>query len=208
MGIFKSFFGKKHEKSKKQNALRAQKTSISPDLDALKEFCTLILCGHNEKVFNRCKEHIANASDPYGSIPEVLYTLSGHAIDPDDPFGNVSDEEKQLVKPQYYLISSDAGAPCLEDFFWFIEDGIQKARGLNFTIHKEKFSDHDCIVEWLVELSAQLENFYIVQFDGASEDYHFTIMNLSECKKAMDLFKRMTAHIDTYVYTSFLITKN
>ena len=43
----------------------------------------------------------------------------------------------------------------LEDFFWFIEN-IKTARGLDFTIDEEKFSDDDCIVEWLAELSAQL----------------------------------------------------
>ena len=31
----------------------------------------------------------------------------------------------------------------------------------------------------------------IVDFDGASEDYHFTIMGKDDCKKAMDLFQKM-----------------
>ncbi|MDE6686068.1 MAG: hypothetical protein K2K17_01980 [Lachnospiraceae bacterium] len=51
-------------------------------MDVLKSFCALILCGHHEDVFQRCKECLENAAD----------------------------EDKQLVKPQYYLISSDAGA--------------------------------------------------------------------------------------------------
>ncbi len=179
----------------------------SNQVDVLKNFCALILCGHHEEVFNRCKDCLENAVNGYGGIPNVLYVLSGHDIDPDDLFGNVADQNKQLVKPQYYFVSSDAGAPALEDFFWFIEN-IKTARGLDFTINKEKFSDDDCIVEWLAELSAQLKDLYIVDFDGASEDYHFTIMNKDDCEKARDLFKRMTDHIDDYPYTSFVITSD
>ncbi|MDE6744333.1 MAG: hypothetical protein K2J95_10690 [Lachnospiraceae bacterium] len=176
-------------------------------MDVLKSFCALILCGHHEDVFQRCKECLENAADEYGGIPEVLYVLSGQDIDADDPFGNVADEDKQLVKPQYYLISSDAGAPALEDFFWFIEN-IKAARGLDFTVNEENFSDDDCIVEWLAELSAQLKDLSIVNFDGASEDYHFTIMNHDDCEKVMKLFERMTAHIDGYHYSSFVITSD
>ncbi len=175
--------------------------------DTLKDFCALILCGHHEKAFRRCNECLENASDEYGGIPDILYVLSGHDVDPDDPFGNTADEDKQPVKPQYYLISSDAGAPDLEDFFWFIEN-IKTARELDFTIDEEKFSDDDCIVEWLAELSAQLEGLYIVNFDGAGEDYHFTIMSKDDCEKAMDLFQKMTAHIDGYSFTSCIITSD
>ena len=174
-------------------------------IDALKNFCALILCGHNEEVFRRCRECMENADDEYGGIPEVLYVLSGNDSDTDDPFENTADEESQLVKPQYYFISSDAGAPGLEDFFWFIEK-VKTARGLDFALDEERFSDDDCIVEWLAELSAQLEDLYIVDFDGASEDYHFTIMNKDDCEKAMALFKKMTAGIEGYSYSSFLIT--
>lgn len=175
--------------------------------DVLKDFCALILCGHHEEAFRRCKEYLENAADEYGGIPDILYVLSGHDVDPDDPFGNMASEDKKSVKPQYYLISSDAGAPDLEDFFWFVEN-LRTARGLDFTIDKEKFSDDDCIVEWLAELSAQLEDLYIVDFDGASEDYHFTIMSKDDCERAMDLFQKMTAHIDGYTFKSFVITSD
>lgn len=176
-------------------------------IDALRNFCDLILCGHKEEVFHRCKECLENATDEYSGIPAVLYVLSGHDTDPEDPFGNIADEDKQLVKSQYYFISSDAGAPDLEDFFWFIEN-IKMARGLDFTIDEENFSEDDCIIEWLAELSAQLEDLYIVNFDGGSEDYHFTIMNKEDCEKAMDLFKKMTEDIKGYSYTSFVITSD
>ncbi|MDE6686067.1 MAG: hypothetical protein K2K17_01975 [Lachnospiraceae bacterium] len=63
-------------------------------------------------------------------------------------------------------------------------------------------------MEWLAELSAQLKDLSIVNFDGASEDYHFTIMNHDDCEKVMKLFERMTAHIDGYHYSSFLITSD
>lgn len=175
--------------------------------DVLKDFCALILCGHNEEAFHRCKKYLENAADEYSGIPDILYVLSGHDVDPDDPFGNTASEDKQPVKPQYYLISSDAGAPDLEDFFWFIEN-LKTARGLDFTMDEEKFSDDGCIVEWLAELSAQLEDLYIVDFDGASEDYHFTIMNKDDCEKAMDLFQTMTAHIDGYSFKTFVITSD
>ena len=174
-------------------------------IDALKDFCAFILCGHKEDVFNCCKGYLENATDEYGGIPNILYVLSGNNTDPDDSFGNSMDKDKQLVKPQYYFISSDAGAPDLDDFFWFI-DNIKTARGLDFSIHKENFSDDDCIVEWLAELSTQLDGLYIVNFDGASEDYHFTIMDKDDCGKAIDLFKRMTSHIDSYSYSCFVIT--
>ena len=176
----------------------------SDQIDALRDFCALILCGHKEEVFHRCKECLENAADEYSGIPTVLYVLSGHDT---DPSGDLVDEDKQLVKPQYYFISSDAGAPDLEDFFWFIEN-VKTARGLDFTIDEEEFSDDDCIVEWLAELSAQLEDLYIVDFDGGSEDYHFTIMNKEDCEKAMDLFKKITAYIDGYSYTSSVITSD
>ncbi len=179
----------------------------STQLEALKGFCDLILCGHKEEVFCRCKECLEHAADEYGGIPDILYVLSGNDTEPGDPFGNIADADKQLVKPQYYLISSDAGAPELEDFFWFLEN-LETARGLNLTIDKEKFSDDDCIVEWLAELSAQLEELYIVNFDGAGEDYHFTIMDRDDCEKAMDLFQKMTADIDGYSYTSCVITSD
>lgn len=179
----------------------------SSQIDVLKNFCALILCGHNVKAFHRCRECMENAEDEYGGIPDVLYVLSGNDIDPDDPFGNVADDDKQAVKPQRYLISSDAGAPDLEDFFGFIED-IRTARGLDFTVEEERFSDDDCIVEWLAELSAQLEDLYIVNFDGAGEDYFFTIMNKEDCDKARDLFKKMTAHIDGYSFSSCIITSD
>ena len=48
----------------------------------------------------------------------------------------------------------------------------------------------------------------IVDFDGASEDYHFTIMSKNDCKKAMDLFQKMTSHIDGYTFKSFVITSD
>ncbi len=175
--------------------------------DALKSFCDLILCGHKEDVFARCKECLENAADEYSGIPAVLYVLSGNDTDPDDPYGNIADEDKQLVKSQYYFISSDAGAPDLADFFEFIEN-IKKARGLDFTINEDNFSDDDCIIEWLAELSSQLEDLYIVNFDGASEDYHFTIMNKEDCEKVRDLFKRITAPITGYSYTSCVITSD
>lgn len=175
--------------------------------DVLKDFCALLLCGHQEKAFRRCKECMENAADEYGGIPDILYVLSGNDVDPDDPFGNMASDDKQSVKPHYYLISTDAGAPDLEDFFWFVEN-LRTARGLDFTIDEEKFSDDDCIVEWLAELAAQLENLYIVDFDGASEDYHFTIMSKNDCKKAMDLFQKMTSHIDGYTFKSFVITSD
>ncbi len=79
-------------------------------------------------------------------------------------------------------------------------------RWLDFTVNKEEFSDDDCIVEWMAELSVQLKDLYIVDFDGASEEYHFTIMKKEDCKKAMDLFKKMAAHIEGYIDTSFVIT--
>lgn len=63
-------------------------------------------------------------------------------------------------------------------------------------------------MEWLAELSAQLEGLYIVNFDGASEDYHFTIMSKDDCDKAMDLFKKMTAHADGYSFTSYVISSD
>ena len=188
------------------HADQAGRAARGPDFAALQEFCDLILCGHNEAVFHRCKGYLEKAGDDYGGIPAVLYLLSGQDADPDDPFGNTADEEKQLVKPQYYFISSDAGAPCLEDFFWFIEDGIKTSRGLAFDIDRERFSDDDCIVEWLAALAAQLEDLYIVHFDGAGEDYHFTILNQADCEKAMGLFARMTAHVQGYSYTAFVIT--
>lgn len=176
-------------------------------MDALKDFCSLILCGHREDVFRRCAECMENAEDGCGGISDLLNVLSGHDIDPDDPFGNIADADKQLVKPQFYLISSDAGAPALKDFFWFIEN-IKAARGFDFTLDQEKFSDDDCIVEWLAELSAQLKNLCIVDFDGASEDYHFTIMNQDDCKKARNAFEEMTAHRKGYSFQSFLITSD
>lgn len=177
----------------------------SIQLEALKNFCALILCGHKEEVYQHCKDYLENAGDEYGGIPAVLYTLSGNDTDPDDPFGNTASEDKQYVNPQYYLVSSDAGAPDLEDFFWFIEN-IKTARGLDFTVNEDNFSDEDCIIEWLAELSAQLEDLYIVDFDGASEDYHFTIMKKEDCEKAMDLFQKLTAPIKGYSYTSCVIT--
>ncbi len=173
--------------------------------DALKDFCALILCGHQEKAFCRCKECLENAADEYGGIPNMLYVLSGNDVDPDDPFGNMASEDKQTVKLQSYLISSDAGAPDLEDFFWFVEN-LKTSRGLDFALDEEKFSDDDCIVEWLAELAAQLENLYIVNFDGASEDYHFTIMSKDDCERAMGLFQKMTAPIEGYKFKSFVIT--
>lgn len=182
-------------------------TLDSNQTEALKAFCTLILCGHREEVFLRCRECLENAADVYGGIPDVLYVLSGNDCEPGDPFGNTASPEKQLVKPQYYLVSSDAGAPDLEDFFWFIEN-IQAARGLAFTIDEEKFSDDDCIVEWLAELSRQLEGFSLINFDGASEDYHFTILRNEDCENAKALFQKITAHIEGYPYTAFEITED
>lgn len=174
-------------------------------LKALQAFCALILCGHQEPVFQRCKACLETAPDAYGGIPDVLYVLSGHDADPQDPFGNTAAPENQLVKPQFYLVSSDAGAPALEDFFWFIEN-IRAARGLVFSIEKERFSDDDCIVEWLAELARQLKGFSIVNFDGAGEDYHFTILHKADAEKAMDLFAEMTACIVGYPYSSFVLT--
>jgi len=179
----------------------------SNQMDALREFCGLIIGGECDDVIRRCKAHMENAEDEYGGIPSVLYVLSGQDVDDDDPFGNIADDEKQLLKPQYCLISSDAGAPALEDFFWFVEN-LKKARGLDFTIDQGKFSNDDSIVEWLAELSTQLNGLYIVNFDGAGEDYHFTIMDQEDCEKARTLFRQMTAHIDGYTYGSFVITSD
>ena len=180
-------------------------TLNSSQSEALEKFCDIIVCGRNEMVFKRCKECMENAEDEYGGIPDVLYVLSGQDTDQADPFGNVADADKQLLKQQYYFISSDAGAPDLDDFFIYIEN-IKAACGLSFTVNKEKCSCNDCIVEWLAELSAQLKDLYIVNFDGGSEDYHFTIMDKQDCEKAMALFGRLTTHIVGYKYSSFVIT--
>lgn len=115
-------------------------------LDTLKDFCDLILCGHHQDAFDQCREYMENTHDKYGGIPAILYLLSGMDSDPNDPWGNVANKEKQFVKPQYYLVSSDAGAPELEDFFWYIER-LKVARGLNFPLHKERFSKDSSIVE-------------------------------------------------------------
>lgn len=208
MGLLDNLFGKKKQEENMgaQKVEQVERLNLKPDFDALRDFCSMILCGHNEKVFNRCKELLENVTDDAGGIPDVLYVLSGYDVDDSDSYHN--QREYQLVKAQYYFISSDAGAPCLEDFFWFVEDGIKMARELDFTIDRARFSDNDCIVEWLAELSSQLEDLYIVDFDGAGEDYHFTIMSKSECEKAMILFKKMTSHVKNYQYSSFLITSD
>lgn len=174
--------------------------------DMLKRFCATILCGHREEVFRRCKDCVEKASDEVDGMESVLYVISGRDIDESDPYHNVADEDKQLVKPQCYLISTDAGASELEDFFWFIEN-LKTARGLSFPIDKKKFSDHNSIVEWLEELSEQLEDLYIVNFAGNSEDFHFTIMDRDDSEKAIDSFKSLTADTSDDDDTSFLITK-
>ncbi len=179
----------------------------SDRVDILKNFCAMILCGHREEVFRRCKDCVEKASDADDGIESILYVLSGSDVDENDPYQNVADKDKQLVKPQFYLISTDAGAPELEDFFWYIEN-IKTARGLSFPIDRENFSDDNSIVEWLAELSQQLEDLYIVDFGGSSEDYHFTIMNKDDCEKAIDLFHSLTTYISDNPYTSILITKD
>lgn len=179
----------------------------SNQMDALREFCGLILGEERDEVVQRCKAHMENAEDEYGGIPSALYVLSGQDVDDDDPFGNIADEEKQLVKPQYYLISSDAGAPGLEDFLWFVEN-LKEAHKLDFAVDQGKFSNDNSIVEWLAELSGQLNGLYIVNFDGAGEDYHFTILNQEDCEKVRALFQQMTARIDGYSYGSFVITSD
>ena len=174
---------------------------------ALSDFCTLMLCGDNEGAFTRCREYMEEAEDEYGGVPEILYLMSGMAADPDDPWGNVADEEKQFVKPQHYLISTDAGAPELDDFFWFVEN-VKKARSLDLALDKERFSAGGSITDWLPELAAQLNGLYVVNFDGGGDDYHFTIMDQEDCAEARRLFEKITAHIEGYSYTSFIITEN
>lgn len=172
---------------------------------ALKEFCGLILCGENIPVYEHCKNYIENASDEFGGIPDVLYILSGNDEDSEDSFENAESADNPLVKPQSYLISSDAGAPELGDFFWFI-DNLKAARGLDFTIRKERFSENTSLIEWLAELSAQLKDLYILNFDGAGDDYHFTILNKADCERAIELFQKMTAHVKGYDYETTIIT--
>lgn len=174
---------------------------------ALADFCALMLRGHNEGAFARCKEYLENAADEYGGVPEILYLMSGAAADPDDPWGNVADEEKQFAKPQYYLVSSDAGAPELEDFFWFVEN-IKEARGLDFALDRSKFSDGGALPEWLAELAAQLGGLCVVNFDGGGDDYHFTIMDEADCAKARRLFEKITSHIGGYSYASHVVTED
>ncbi len=90
---------------------------IQTKFDILKNFCAMVLCGHKEAVFRRCKDCIEKDSDEDDRIESILYVFSGSDVDENDPYRNVADEDKQLVKPQFYLISTDAGAPELEDFF-------------------------------------------------------------------------------------------
>ncbi len=173
--------------------------------DQLKEFCAIMLCGHREEVFCRCKACMESPADDSDGVEAILYVLSGSDIDPDDPYGNVADADKQLVQPQSYLISSDAGAPELEDFFWYLEN-LKAARGLSFSIEKDAFSEDESIVEWLAEFSRQLEDLRIVNFDGGSEDFHFTIMTQADCERAMALFQALTARSSNAPYASYLIT--
>ncbi len=153
---------------------------------ALSDFCDLILCGHNEDVFQCCVKCFENDPDEATAAESVLYVLSGFQID-----------DARATEPQFYLVSTDSGSPELEDFFWFV-DNIKKARGLSFTLDREKFSNDYCIDTWLSELAQQLSDLYIVIFDCVSEDFHFTIMNEDDSIKAMELFGRFTSGISGY----------
>ena len=60
------------------------------------------LCQYKEEVFQRCKECLESAADDCG-VADVLYVLSGDDTDPDNLIDeDIADEEKQLVKSQYY----------------------------------------------------------------------------------------------------------
>lgn len=189
---------------KQENQLEFTKRNcaeLRKESEALKEFCSLILCGHNEDVYQCCKYHLENSIEEDG-IAEILYILSGYETYSEDS------EIDPLVECQHYFISSDAGAPSLEDFFAFIEEGIMPARELQFSIHKENFSDEDCIIEWLAELAFQLKDLYIINFDVGSEDYHFTIMNKQDCERAMELFAKISSCDTSYEYSSMIITED
>ena len=162
----------------------------SEQRNALSDFCDIILCGHNEDAFQCCVRCFENDPDETTAAESVLYVLSGFEID-----------GTKVTEPQFYLVSTDSGAPELEDFFWFV-DNIKKSRGLSFTLDSEKFSESCCIDTWLSELANQLNDLYIVSFDGVSEDFHFTIMNKDDSIKAMELFGRFTANIAGYEHSS------
>lgn len=159
--------------------------------DMLKGFCDIILCGHNEDVFRHCKKALENDSGEGCGVANVLYALSGFDAD-------------EMIEPQFYLVSTDAGAPELDDFFCYVEN-IKKARDLSFPVDSDRFSDSDAIDLWLEELSQQLDGAYIIHFAEGSEDYHFTIMNKSDCQKAAKLFKGFTEGIDDNTYDSYII---
>lgn len=160
------FFQKPKKKNENSNPMQNIVHS-----DAIKEFCQLILCDTHQEVVEQCVSLMESGQI---DLETLLYILSGY----DDIYSKNGEKlfEKPLVAEEFYLISSDCGAPDMDTFFWFI-DGLKKYHELEFTYDKSKFSQDRAMDCWMGELVGQLEDLYILVFGANSDTYHYLITN-------------------------------
>lgn len=157
------------------------------NLEAAREFCELILLGSNPEAVEACIETLK--LDDEFAVSDMLHILSGY-----DEIGTVTDG---VVELQHYLITSDVGFPDLDIFYGFIDDGLNVARNLNLKYDKDMFDPDECMIEWMDELSVQIESqgLFIYAFDGGSDNYHYMIDTFDRGEKAIEEFNKITANV-------------
>ncbi|MFI3200668.1 MAG: hypothetical protein R3Y54_03955 [Eubacteriales bacterium] len=199
MGFFSELFSRKEKSVPSENLEKINTLEkTNPDFDALRDFCSIILMNKHQDVIKQCVKTMENDNE---SIADILLILSGY-----DDVGCVL-RDAALIDNDSYMISSDCGAPDLRSFFDYV-DSLKKGRNLDFNYDEEKFSKDRAMDKWMAELVPQLTDLHILVFDGASDIYHYIIVNKETGDKAKVLFEKMAQHITSYKYTADYINEN
>lgn len=154
-------------------------------LKRLDKFCSLITHGKHKYIMPNLIEALKQTDD--GFMELVFAYLSDNYEDPKT--------EEIVVPEQYYIITSDNGAPDKKDFLCFMEN-LMRAHKVDFFFDRTAIDNKTALYCWLAETSEMvdrhLKTHYLVNFYTQSEDYHFTFVRKDDYEKIVKLYKQLS----------------
>lgn len=175
MGIFDRIFAKNKAVEVKAEDKKEEQMSVPYDVEGFTEFCRLILKDDPQNLMEYCLRTYQSEESLEERYDKVLV----------DYFSGYTDE---IEDPLPAVITSDAGAPSLDDYYWYL-DLLKKSRGVEFTLDKTKFSNDYAIDTWIYETAEQLppQGLCVCCFASQSDDYQFTIAAPEEAERIIAL---------------------
>lgn len=161
--------------------------SVSPNFQALREFCHIILEGNHPSVVEHCCALIQENPNAIDAVLSYLSGLSG--TQGSSPF-----------RAQYYMFTIDLNHANLAELLTSLAHCPH-----NLSLDCAQFSTELGVVSWLRELSQQFPQGDVLVFDCGSSLCHFCLMNKETGIITQLLFEKMSEHVTTYPHKAHLV---